>query len=68
MSRGLTETELHFLSDINECPFCCGKIFRFGPRGGASVNMFCVQCDAGFNLLITIEQYGQLIQAPKEER
>lgn len=68
--RALTETELHFLADAHECPFCCGKTFRFGPRGAAGVNVFCAnekECGAGFNLIVTIQLLGQLIQAPQEE-
>lgn len=65
--RSLTETELKFLAELQECPFCCGKTFRFGPRGGASTNVFCAngECEAGFSIVVDIATFfGQLIQVP----
>lgn len=67
--RLLTKIEFEFLALENECPFCTGKTFRFGPRGGMSTNIFCAEpdgCGAGFNIAIgIIPEFAQLIKDPK---
>lgn len=35
---------------FTRCPHCGSAQFREGPRGGASVNIFCTSCEAGFNV------------------
>ena len=35
----------------NECPNCCGFLWRPGPLGGATQNMECVGCKRRFNVL-----------------
>jgi hypothetical protein len=34
----------------HRCPFCRKNNFREGPSGGISVNIYCANCGAGFNI------------------
>lgn len=36
--------------DNEECPDCCGFIFRRGPRGGIAQNIECVSCGGRFSV------------------
>ena len=38
--------------DFNACTFCGGERLLLGPRGGACVNVFCIECGAKFNVLL----------------
>lgn len=63
--RELTIDEMEKLLEFGSCPFCGTKVFRFGPRGGASQNIFCIDCGAGFNVCLPMFP-AQLIEAPAE--
>ena len=39
------------LRRTDECPNCCGFLWRPGPRGGASQNIECVGCKSRFNIV-----------------
>jgi hypothetical protein len=50
----LPEDQLRYIYEKNECLFCrSGKGMYEGPRGGASINMFCgnPDCDSRFNVV-----------------
>lgn len=37
-----------------ECPDCHGRDWHFGPRGGAAINMQCLNCEAWFNTVFLL--------------
>lgn len=48
----------------DQCPDCEHYGLQGGPRGGASQNIFCAECGAGFNvclprLVISVERIGK---------
>ncbi|MBS3648789.1 hypothetical protein KEU06_09245 [Pseudaminobacter sp. 19-2017] len=50
----LPDDQLRYIYDASKCPYCKSKHGLFeGPRGGASVNMFCgdPDCDSRFNVV-----------------
>lgn len=52
--RNLTEPEIAHIHSSGTCPFCASpKGLAEGPRGGASINLFCrnVDCDSRFNVV-----------------
>jgi hypothetical protein len=51
--RDLTGAEMEWITEHSTCPYC-GSGFIEGPRGGASVNIFCSSpsCDSRFNVFV----------------
>jgi hypothetical protein len=65
MTRRLTDAELASLYGAGVCPFCEHKEFFEGPHGGMSINWYCANCAAGFNLgPAEFRNFGQLIEEP----
>jgi len=69
--RDLTDAERRSIFLEMRCPFCGTPGFVPGPRGGASRNLFCKCCGAGFNVPApeywdgkTAFPWGQLIREP----
>jgi hypothetical protein len=53
-SCDLPEDQLRYIHDANKCPYCKSAHGLYqGPRGGASVNVFCgnPDCDSRFNVV-----------------
>lgn len=49
--ESMPEDALRFIYDHHQCPYCHGELYG-GPRGGASLNMFCGgTCHARFNVV-----------------
>jgi hypothetical protein len=46
--RQLTEWEKKELHE--HCLFCKGVTIRMGPVGGMAINIYCVNCHAGYNV------------------
>jgi hypothetical protein len=66
--RDLTAQEHFKLLETGRCPYCTRKVFRFGPRGAASLNIFCEGCGAGFNICVPVGLPAQLIREPAADR
>lgn len=50
----LPDDQLRYIHDASKCPYCKSKYGLWeGPRGGASVNMFCgnPDCNSRFNVV-----------------
>jgi hypothetical protein len=53
-SCDMPEDQLRYIHDASKCPYCKSKHGLYnGPRGGASVNVFCgnPDCDSRFNVV-----------------
>ncbi|RUW56833.1 hypothetical protein [Mesorhizobium sp. M8A.F.Ca.ET.021.01.1.1] len=53
-SCDLPEDQLRYIHDASKCPYCKSKYGLYeGPRGGASINLFCgnPDCDSRFNVV-----------------
>lgn len=66
--RDLTPRETITLLERGTCPYCAGRVFAFGPRGAASLNIFCEGCGAGFNICVPVSIPAQLIRDPQRQQ
>jgi len=59
------ERELAYSHPTYCCAFCKTIGLTPGPRGGASINLFCMTCGAGFNLIAPEywKRYGDEVKA-----
>jgi hypothetical protein len=45
------------LTPFTGCPHCGCVAFQAGPHGGASLNLYCLRCSAGFNIFLLPDGY-----------
>lgn len=65
--RDLNDDEKNSIYRQCRCPFCGCYDFYEGPHGGISVNWYCAECLAGFNLAPPALRTAQLVRLPREQ-
>lgn len=54
------------MEPFTECPHCHGCAFKAGPHSGAALNLYCLHCGAGYNIVMLPDGYylDQEIRSP----
>lgn len=57
------------MEPFTRCPHCGSCAFRPGPRGGVSLNVFCLRCRARYNIALLPDGYylDQEISPPEPD-